>query len=201
MRKLSKEELEFIDNYLKNSGVEYIDVRIEMLDHVASAVEAKMEAEHIDFYEAFKSYMIANKKELLTSSTKYSWSIDKTLLLMIFRNLFDLKVLLTFTILAGVLYFVNVFSLMKLYGALILSPLFYLLVPSLIYRKFKYSFFQRFAVYGMITNYVTQYLFLSFLGKEQINIYVLLCIVWINLSIAFSAYKKVKDYNQKLSLT
>ena len=30
MRKLSKDELEFIDNYLKNSGVEYIDVRLEI---------------------------------------------------------------------------------------------------------------------------------------------------------------------------
>ena len=38
---------------------------MEMLDHVATAVEQKMEAENLDFYDTFKSYMAVNKKELL----------------------------------------------------------------------------------------------------------------------------------------
>jgi hypothetical protein len=38
---------------------------MEMLDHVATAVEQKMEAENLDFYDAFKSYMVVNKKEIL----------------------------------------------------------------------------------------------------------------------------------------
>lgn len=63
--KLTKENIVFIDNYLQNSGVFYYDIRLEMLDHVATAVEEKMEEESLDFYEAFKSYMIENKKELM----------------------------------------------------------------------------------------------------------------------------------------
>ncbi len=63
--KLTKENIQFIDNYLKNSDVIYYDIRMEMLDHVATAVEQKMEAENLDFYEAFKSYMVVNKKEIL----------------------------------------------------------------------------------------------------------------------------------------
>lgn len=67
---LSKENIKFIDNYLKNSEVIYYDIRMEMLDHVATAVEQKMETENIDFYDAFKNYMVLNKKEVLKSNPK-----------------------------------------------------------------------------------------------------------------------------------
>jgi hypothetical protein len=63
--KLTKENIQFIDNYLKNSEVVYYDIRMEMLDHVATAVEQKMEVENLDFYDAFKNYMVINKTELL----------------------------------------------------------------------------------------------------------------------------------------
>lgn len=38
---LSSENIKFIDNYLKNSEVIYYDIRMEMLDHVATSVEKK----------------------------------------------------------------------------------------------------------------------------------------------------------------
>jgi len=63
--KLTTDNIQFIDNYLKNSEVIYYDIRMEMLDHVATAVEQKMEAENLDFYDAFKSYMVVNKKGIL----------------------------------------------------------------------------------------------------------------------------------------
>ena len=63
--KLSPQNIQFIDNYLKNSEVIYYDIRMEMLDHVSTAVEQKMEAENLDFYDAFKIYMVVNKKEIL----------------------------------------------------------------------------------------------------------------------------------------
>lgn len=60
--KLAPEEIVFIDNYLQKSGVVYVDIRSEMVDHIASAVEVKMDKESLDFYEAFKQYMVVNKK-------------------------------------------------------------------------------------------------------------------------------------------
>ena len=63
--KLTPQNIQFIDNYLTNSEVIYYDIRMEMLDHVATAVEQKMEVENLDFYDAFKSYMVVNKKEIL----------------------------------------------------------------------------------------------------------------------------------------
>ena len=58
---LTSQNIKFIDNYLKNSEVIYYDIRMEMLDHVATAVEQKMQTENLDFYDAFKSYMVVNQ--------------------------------------------------------------------------------------------------------------------------------------------
>lgn len=60
--KLSAENIKFIDNYLKNSEVIYYDIRMEILDHVATAVEQKMQTENLDFYDAFKSSSVAVAK-------------------------------------------------------------------------------------------------------------------------------------------
>ena len=50
--KLVKEEIQFIDNYLIKNGVKYWDVRLELLDHIVSAVEDKMEKNGVSFNEA-----------------------------------------------------------------------------------------------------------------------------------------------------
>lgn len=78
--KLTTDNIHFIDNYLKNCEVIYYDIRMEMLDHVATAVEQKMEAENLDFYDAFKSYMVANKMEILKGNKLWpGFSKDITL--------------------------------------------------------------------------------------------------------------------------
>ncbi|WP_159801323.1 hypothetical protein [Flavobacterium sp. MK4S-17] len=73
MHKLNLEQLKFIDTYLKNSGIEYVDVRIEMTDHVASAIE-DMEG---DFLDCFKEYMLQHKKELLKSKYNFMCAARK----------------------------------------------------------------------------------------------------------------------------
>lgn len=77
--KLTSQNIQFIDNYLKNSEVIYYDIRMEMLDHVASAVEQKMDAENLDFYDAFKSYMVLNKKEILKGNKKEGFHFKEPL--------------------------------------------------------------------------------------------------------------------------
>lgn len=63
---LSKDELQFIDTYLKNSDVIYTDVRMELIDHIATAIEMELEENSNEtFYEVFKAYMVTNKKSLL----------------------------------------------------------------------------------------------------------------------------------------
>ena len=65
MEKLTKEDIQFIDNYLLESGIEYKDIRVEMIDHVASAVEERMQNNNEVFYDAFKAFMVENKALLL----------------------------------------------------------------------------------------------------------------------------------------
>lgn len=78
--KLSQENIKFIDNYLKNSQIDFFDIRMEMLDHISSAVEEKMKAENLDFYDAFKNYMVVNKKELVDKNKKLmKWSFSNAL--------------------------------------------------------------------------------------------------------------------------
>ena len=68
MKTITTQNLKFIDNYLKNSEIFYDDIRMELNDHIASAVEEKMLRENSDFYDAFKSYMVLNKKGLMTQN-------------------------------------------------------------------------------------------------------------------------------------
>jgi len=82
--KLSKEQIRFIDNYLRKSEVLFVDTRMELTDHIATAVEEKMQTENLDFYDAFKNYMVVNKKELLKQS-KTSWSDMKKMAQTFFR--------------------------------------------------------------------------------------------------------------------
>lgn len=61
MHKLTLQQIQFIDKYLETSGVEYVDVRFEMTDHIATALEGKEGG----FMENFRLYMLEHKQELL----------------------------------------------------------------------------------------------------------------------------------------
>jgi hypothetical protein len=63
--KITKENIQFIDNYLTKSEVIYDDLKLELIDHISSAVQDKMDEEKIEFYDAFKNYMVDNKKDIL----------------------------------------------------------------------------------------------------------------------------------------
>ena len=46
---LSKEQIKFIDHRLENDGINYWDIRIEMLDHVVSDVEKHLNISHNNY--------------------------------------------------------------------------------------------------------------------------------------------------------
>lgn len=66
--KLTIEQIVFIDTFLIKNEVIYVDIRQEMLDHIALALEEKMEVENQDFYDAFKGFMEQHKKEILRNN-------------------------------------------------------------------------------------------------------------------------------------
>lgn len=67
MANLTSDQVKFIDDFLYNAGVYYIDIRCEMTDHVATAIET-MDG---DFAQNFFAYMAANKRELLAGNKKF----------------------------------------------------------------------------------------------------------------------------------
>lgn len=80
--KLSLQELQFIDNYLVNSGVEFIDIRYEIADHVATALES-MDG---DFLENFKAYMLLYKSELLQNNKLYVQAATRKAITAFFKT-------------------------------------------------------------------------------------------------------------------
>lgn len=66
--KLTKEEIQFIDNYLIKNEVKYWDVRLELLDHIVSAVEDKMVNGGISFNEALLEVHRAFGNQLIKGS-------------------------------------------------------------------------------------------------------------------------------------
>jgi hypothetical protein len=60
-------ELRTIDEYLEEAGMRYDDIRHEMVDHVAPALESV----DGDFKDNFNLYMINNKRELLASNREF----------------------------------------------------------------------------------------------------------------------------------
>ncbi|WP_179353391.1 hypothetical protein [Winogradskyella vidalii] len=76
--KLSEEDIQFINTYLENSDVVFADIRMEMVDHVASDIESRMEAgDTRSFYDVFKTYMVENKGQLLKDNKQFLKSADK----------------------------------------------------------------------------------------------------------------------------
>ena len=64
MSHLRTEDIQFIDTYLKNSDIIFTDIRIEMVDHIASEIEYLMDSgDTRGFYYTFKDYMVENKKK------------------------------------------------------------------------------------------------------------------------------------------
>jgi hypothetical protein len=120
--KLNQENIQFIDNYLKNSEVIYYDIRMEMLDHVATAVEQKMEAENLDFYDAFKSYMVVNKKEILKGNKEEGLHFREPL------KKFGLFVIQPFQILLAIGVFFLVYFFSNIYGLNVYSNYLYLFI-------------------------------------------------------------------------
>jgi len=99
MQKLTKENIQFIENYLENSDIIYADIRMEMTDHVASAIEDKMnQGDQREFYYIFKDYMVENKARLLNDNRKFLRSADKKILRLLIKDLLTVKTLFIFLI-------------------------------------------------------------------------------------------------------
>lgn len=70
--RLNQEQIQFIDKFLQRNDVVYVDILAEMTDHIATAVEERMQSGN-DFYEVFREYVTINKKELFKMNPGIWW--------------------------------------------------------------------------------------------------------------------------------
>jgi hypothetical protein len=103
--RLTTEEIQFIDNYLQKAEVVFIDTRAEMTDHIATAIETDMEGQGLDFYTAFKNYMVLHKKDLLANSNVFSLLALKSALIYFKKTFTPLAVGFTIVTALAVHYF------------------------------------------------------------------------------------------------
>ena len=199
-QQLTKEEIQFIDNYLKNSDVIFIDVRLEMTDHVASVIEEKLNKDpELEFYDAFKNYMLQYKKELLKNTSKYRWDLDKKALKIIGYNMFDPLILVVFMIGCGILYTTD-FSINNIeilwVPTLVFSSIY--ILPLLIYRYLKISFIHHLVVLVHWINFIVfRIWFYLDLDNELLFNSILLITFWFNLSVIKTLLESFHYYKAK----
>jgi len=200
MRKLTAENIQFIRNYLKNSDVVFIDVRLEMTDHVASAIEEKLNKNpELEFYDAFKTYMLQHKKELLKSTSKHRWDLDKKALKVIGKNMFHPLILGIFLGILGVLYFLG-FKIIKVEYILIPQAILgsFAILPLLIYRYLKVSFVHHLVwlVY-LFNSTIVHYGIRVTENDEAVFTFIAISACWINMSALKTIIESFRYYKTK----
>lgn len=108
---LSLEELQFIDTYLQNSDIEYIDVRLELTDHIATAVEEELKQNNtLGFYDVFKNYMIHHKQHLLDNYSIQQRKVRDEIRKQFLKNFLGIEALLLIIVFILMAIKVDVFS-------------------------------------------------------------------------------------------
>lgn len=167
---LNNEQIKFIDTYLKNADVIYIDIRMEMIDHVASGIEHLMQQDKISFYDAFKKYMISNKSDLLDKNKQFRRITDfrvvklfllnwlKPYVLLLFLSLFTMLmyVFKTIDITPYIVFLGNMPLLVVLWVAVVMYGLLYRI------KKQKYAAIERLSIVFLVLFQVINLLFIPF---------------------------------------
>ncbi len=99
---LTKPQIQRIDSFLERLGCEYIDIRYEMVDHIATEIENKVN-NYDDFFQKdgmrgqFLGYMMRQKNELQNiyaqQSKKMFWNNFGKILKQMLYELKNVKVL------------------------------------------------------------------------------------------------------------
>ncbi|MFD0795880.1 hypothetical protein ACFQZJ_00290 [Maribacter chungangensis] len=102
--RLTREELQFIDTYLINMDIQFIDVRMELLDHIATTLEKEMSDNNRSFYDAFKDYMVQHKKQLEKDYKKLRKDLQKKSFGILGRKMLTVPFLVLSVVSTGVLF-------------------------------------------------------------------------------------------------
>lgn len=169
---LSKEDIQFIDNYLKYD-IEYIDIRVEMVDHVASEIEETIKSgDRRGFYFIFKDYMVENKVKLINDDKKFRKLAGKKVLKVLVKNL--VKPFALFVFIVSIILF-NTWNNYDTNSILTQVPMYcfgLVIITFIVFtfgiRKKRYSSFERLSFFILTILFISQILLFrksNILGK------------------------------------
>lgn len=87
MDKLTQEEIKAVDTALWDIGIKFLDIRIEMTDHAATAIEG-MEG---DFKQNLEDYITQNKKELQKNYSQFGMNASVKSVKLLFWNMMSFR--------------------------------------------------------------------------------------------------------------
>lgn len=171
MKKLSIENIQFIDRYLSHEII-FTDIRAEMVDHVASAIEQKMtDGDSRTFYYIFKDYMIINKELLYKTNRKFLRSIDYKAGKRLLKNVFSFKgiliflvVFFSFNILENYLQPQQFLKVIKNSPMVILFIIGFIYLISIKRRKERFSAIERLGLYFL---FIHQFSYIFFMLQNK----------------------------------
>lgn len=87
MDKLTQEQIKAVDTALWDIGIKFLDIRIEMTDHAATAIE-EMEG---DFKQNLENYIAQNKKELQKNYSQFRTNASVKSVKLLFWNMLSFR--------------------------------------------------------------------------------------------------------------
>lgn len=97
MEKLTKQDIQFIDSYLKKRGIKYLDVRVELIDHLSTDFEEYSKVVLLEDYLKSKLQFINTFEK--NRQSKLHWHYQKQLWLQFFKQFYTFKGLVLIAIL------------------------------------------------------------------------------------------------------
>ena len=207
---LTKEQIHYIDNRLVKYGIEYWDIRIEMLDHVVSDVEKKLE-EGEDFKKAVhRSFVTLGWKGTFSHVNKLGWkNTNKFYRRIYFKGFVDffksLKNVLLFLCCFLVYYYISEVVELKIFiiisYVLFLIPTFIFFYESFIIwrKKFGKSVHKQYGLQYLIsTTLLLQIIMLSLKSEGLLSMPIeyhkltLFILIPVHLIFTISGYKVYK---------
>jgi hypothetical protein len=170
--KLSQEHIAVIDQYLKNSLINYADIRMELVDHVAFEIEQILaQGENRKFNDVFKEYIGQNRLKLIDSNRRSVSELTWELLEKGLSKLCTIPSLIKIIVIACIYYiFIDVLGFLKTVWVHVGLNFAVILIPCFMYayqrRKLRMPRLSSVERIGFILGLLVQLVFLVFHFKS-----------------------------------
>ena len=201
MMKLAKEDIQFIDKFLFDKGIKHIDVRTELIDHLASDYE-----EHSQIIE-LKDYLNSKNIFIDEFAKKHKsivhWRYQKLLWIVFFQFFYKIKRIFILLGFLAISYLIatkfSVITAQRAYSIILISFIFYALIIQIKDRKVvKNTQLAQSLFVVMSLPSVFFYLSLGIKETLQANPFVMYCYFTLAILLAYSAITIIK--NERLTV-